>query len=93
MVPRTQPRREQLIRALAFEQRLGGQLRVLRPERLSAAALAEALETLPRRRGVRPPMDLGGLPRFAEAIAELVGEGREPAPRPGLEPRLTAVGA
>ncbi len=78
VVPRVRPRREQWIRARAFEQRLGGRLEVISPDHLSPASLAGAIDVLPAKRGARPPMDLRGLHRFADEAAWLIAQARLP---------------
>jgi predicted glycosyltransferase len=84
-VPRTEPRREQLIRARAFAAK--GLLRVVEPDNLTgrrlAAEIRSALET-PRMalaERVRAALDLGGARRAAEFLLELAHEARAPARR------------
>lgn len=68
IVPRTYPRREQMIRALAFQRRLGSHMRVIPPEALQPGRLVEALRRLPPRRGARLTMNFDGLRNFAAEI-------------------------
>ena len=74
LVPRVEPRREQLIRAERF-QKLGF-LDMLHPDELDPGALTR---WICRNFGLRGPahLDLGGLPRLARAVRELLS----PLPR------------
>ncbi|MGH2968135.1 MAG: glycosyltransferase family protein [Solirubrobacteraceae bacterium] len=81
VVPRTTPRREQLIRAEALQRR--GLLRMLEPDRLTAESLLVEIDGLLEGRtpnGARMPLD--GIPAAAGAIDELLAS--EPSPDPAL---------
>ena len=73
LVPRVEPRREQLIRAQRL-QRLGF-VDMLHPDELDARVLTRWMQ---RDFGLRSPArpDLGGLPRMEQAVRELVGAPR-----------------
>ncbi|MFK7945892.1 MAG: glycosyltransferase family protein, partial [Paracoccaceae bacterium] len=82
IVPRTKPRREQVIRAQSAE-RLG-LLRMLLPERdgESAGVMAEAIKALAYQR--RPSeVRISGLMDGLETIATATARGTAPAPAPG----------
>lgn len=76
-VPRTHPRREQLVRARAFAER--GLIRIIEPEALSPARLRSAIEaalTSPRSMlaaRARDTLDLDGARRSATLLLELAG--------------------
>jgi predicted glycosyltransferase len=69
VVPRTEPRREQLIRAERFQEL--GLLRMIRPEQLSPPLLGETLDEELRatREPPGPTLDFGGLDRGVELLA------------------------
>lgn len=85
-VPRTRPRREQLIRARAFADR--GLLHVVEPERLTGRRLGLAVQSaLATPRAVlavrsRGAIDLGGARRAAALLLELAEEATPSAPQP-----------
>lgn len=85
-VPRTRPRREQLIRAQAFAAK--GLLHLVEPESLTGRGLARAVGTVletPRRviaERARAVLDLGGAQRAAALLLELAQDARRPALRP-----------
>jgi predicted glycosyltransferase len=71
IVPRVQPRREQLIRAERLRDL--GLLDLLHPEDVSPRALTEWLaQDLPPRRPVRSRIDLNGLAKLPALLAELL---------------------
>jgi len=76
VVPRIAPRREQLVRARALE-RLGA-VDVLDPRELSPAAItAWAAQTVHRTPHAMPELDLSGLARIPDFLADLVGAHRQ----------------
>jgi predicted glycosyltransferase len=90
IVPRVQPRREQLIRAQALAKR--GAVDMLRPDRLSAEALSEWLAA----GGSRPapaPIDLGGLERLPALLDDVLAPtGARAGRRASHHGRFTTAG-
>ena len=87
VVPRSQPRQEQVLRAERFQSR--GLLRMIRPEELTPEGLARAIDEELRMPARRPslPLDFGGLDR-AEAhlssVASANGAGNAVSTREGV---------
>jgi predicted glycosyltransferase len=78
LVPRVQPRLEQLVRARALERR--GLVRVLPPDRLTPDTLAGEIQTLLEPATVPGrPVDLGGLARTGDELIGLLGRDRPAA--------------
>lgn len=101
-VPRTRPRREQLVRARAFAER--GLISVVEPDELTGQRLAQAIadalaaEGDGRADARRATLDLGGRTRAAALLLELASEvtrpvGRHRARRAAHEPRNVLGGA
>lgn len=79
IVPRVQPRREQLIRAERLRDL--NLVDLLLPDKLSPAALSEWLSReLPSRPAAREQIDFGGLDRLPNLLTELMASGLYPAP-------------
>ena len=76
VVPRSKPRREQLIRAEALSSR--GHLRLVHPDELTPQRmLAEIEDVLDLPFPTGAPMPLDGLPAAAAALGELLTDARE----------------
>jgi predicted glycosyltransferase len=79
VVPRTTPRREQLIRAEALGRR--GLLRILHPDALTARRMLREVDlVLDEPDTTAPRLPLDGLPAAAAAIDELLATERPPVP-------------
>lgn len=74
-IPRVKPRREQQLRAERLAER--GLARVLLPDQLTPAHLAEQIEYALASPPPKVPLDLGGLSRVSQAISEQLAQGRE----------------
>jgi predicted glycosyltransferase len=83
VVPRVEPRREQLIRAERLQQL--GLLDVLHPDRLSPAALAEWLTRRDDACGARNRIDLGGAQTLPRLLQDLLTSVSRPARSDRLE--------
>lgn len=70
IIPRTAPRREQLIRARRLAEL--GLVEWLHPEKLSPAAISEWLRTPPARSRVRCEMDMQGLDRASQYLEQVL---------------------
>lgn len=83
IVPRVQPRREQLIRARALANR--GFLRMIDPSELGPRRLLDEVNRLLDDGSEPARLPMNGLPRVADAVDELLAEAAD-------EPRLLAAG-
>ena len=80
IVPRVEPRLEQLLRARALERR--GLVRVVHPDDLRPESIAEHVDALlSEESGKRPQLDLNGFERAAAELDELLSGSSAPAMR------------
>jgi predicted glycosyltransferase len=92
IVPRVDPRREQLVRARALAAR--GAVDVLHPDRLSAGALGEWLAGgADARPAERPVADLHGLHRLPALLDEVLAPGAPRRRRAAMDGRFTRSSA
>ena len=83
IVPRVEPRSEQLIRAQRFAEL--GLVDYLTPDRLSPSALARWMaEDTNVGRGARSRIDIGGTDRLPRMVDALLQDGRPPGEEPGI---------
>jgi predicted glycosyltransferase len=90
IIPRVAPRREQLIRARAFERR--GLVRVIHPDDLTPGrVLSEVDAALGEERRPEPPLSLDGLDRTTAALTEVLASRPHVSPGAAQRPEMRRV--